>query len=58
MAQRKSWTQRLRDAWPPLAFGVAVFVLWWAVTALGLVPPFLIPSPASTYFDASFQPTA
>ena len=49
MAQKQSWTQRLREGWPPLAFGVAVFLLWWAVTAAGLVPPFLIPSPGDTW---------
>lgn len=40
---------RFQDVWPPLAFAVAVVVLWWAVTAVRLVPPFLIPSPGDTW---------
>ncbi|WP_370948551.1 ABC transporter permease [Amycolatopsis sp. cg5] len=37
-----------RRSWPPVALLVACFVLWWAVTAAGLVKPYLVPSPADT----------
>lgn len=45
----KSWAKSLQASGPPLAFGAAVIILWWAVTAAGLVPPFLIPSPGDTW---------
>ncbi|OYN99710.1 ABC transporter permease [Enemella evansiae] len=35
--------------WPPLAFAVAVLLLWWATTAAGLLPRYLVPSPADTW---------
>ena len=33
--------------WRPAAFLIALLTLWWAVTALGWVKPYLIPSPGS-----------
>lgn len=48
MAQRSAratWSA----AWPPLAFGAAVLILWWLVTETGLVPAYLIPSPSNTW---------
>ena len=33
--------------WRPAAFLIAVFILWWLVTAMGWVKPYLIPSPGS-----------
>ncbi|ALX65692.1 ABC transporter permease [Microbacterium sp. XT11] len=39
------WTHN----WHPIVFVVVVLVVWWAVTALGLVQPYIIPSPADTW---------
>jgi NitT/TauT family transport system permease protein len=48
---RPAGSSRLDDFldawWRPALFLVAVFVLWWLVTGLGLVKPYLIPSPVS-----------
>ena len=35
--------------WPPLVFAVAVLLLWWASTTAGLLPRYLVPSPADTW---------
>ena len=35
-------------SWHPVVFVVAVLILWWVVTAMKLVPPFIIPSPGDT----------
>lgn len=35
--------------WHPVVFVAAVLVIWWVVTALGMVPPFIIPSPEDTW---------
>ncbi|MDR2998237.1 MAG: ABC transporter permease [Microbacterium sp.] len=40
------WWQR---NWHPVVFVIAVLIVWWAVTALGWVPPYIIPSPADTW---------
>jgi len=36
-------------SWHPVVFVVAVLILWWVVTAMKLVPPFIIPSPGDTW---------
>ena len=33
--------------WRPAAFLIFVFIVWWVVTGVGLVKPYLIPSPVS-----------
>ena len=33
--------------WPSVASVLALLVLWWLVTALGLVKPLFVPSPQS-----------
>ena len=48
---------RIADAieawWRPVAFLLGVFVLWWVVTAMGWVKPYLVPSPVAV--AAEFQ---
>ncbi len=34
--------------WHPIVFAVVLIALWWAVTATGWVPAFIIPTPAAT----------
>lgn len=36
-------------SWHPIVFVAAVLILWWVVTALELVQPYIIPSPADTW---------
>lgn len=43
-------------SWRPIALLVALFVAWWAVTAAGLIEPYLVPSPGDT-FEAFAQRT-
>ncbi|MDZ5443655.1 ABC transporter permease [Micromonospora sp. 4G57] len=38
----------VRKTWRPAAVLVAIFVVWWAVTAANLVKPYLVPSPGRT----------
>jgi NitT/TauT family transport system permease protein len=38
----------LHRAWRPALLLAAVVVLWWGVTAIGLVPSYLVPSPSAT----------
>jgi NitT/TauT family transport system permease protein len=46
---------RVADAveawWRPAAFMVAMVALWWLVTAMGWVKPYLIPSPGSVVLE-------
>lgn len=48
---RRSWRTGLaalwQASWRPAIVLVGVFAVWWGVTALGLVPAYLIPSPAA-----------
>ncbi len=37
----------LRTVLPPVAFGVALVVLWQLVVSIGNVPPFLLPAPSA-----------
>ncbi|MCT9930761.1 ABC transporter permease [Planotetraspora sp. A-T 1434] len=43
--------------WRPVAVLAALFVIWWAVTAAGLIKPYLVPSPART-LDAVLSQSA
>jgi NitT/TauT family transport system permease protein len=58
--ERVSAGSRVADAveawWRPAAFMVAMVALWWLVTAMGWVKPYLIPSPGSVV--AEFQKDA
>ncbi|SEB42036.1 NitT/TauT family transport system permease protein [Paramicrobacterium humi] len=36
-------------SWHPIVFVVGVLVVWWLVTELGLVQPYIIPSPVDTW---------
>ncbi|MDT0158243.1 ABC transporter permease [Microbacterium sp. ARD32] len=36
-------------SWHPIVFGIVVLAVWWLVTALKLVKPFIIPSPGDTW---------
>ena len=49
---RPGFGERARGAasrsWRPVALLVACGVIWWAVTASGLVAPYLVPSPGAT----------
>lgn len=47
--RRTPQSDRLGKYWPPLAFGLAMVVLWWLATALEWVPEYLVPSPARTW---------
>lgn len=38
----------VQQSWRPVALLVACFVVWWAITAAGLVAPYLVPSPGTT----------
>lgn len=38
----------LEELWRPLLLLVVCVFVWWAVTALGLVKPYLVPSPGKT----------
>jgi NitT/TauT family transport system permease protein len=38
----------LQGTWRPVAVLVAIVVVWWAVTAAGMIKPYLVPSPAKT----------
>ncbi|MGN7977539.1 ABC transporter permease [Microbacterium sp. 22195] len=40
------WWQR---SWHPVVFVVAVLLIWWLVTAMKWVKPFIIPSPGDTW---------
>lgn len=40
-------------SWHPIVFVVVVLFLWWLVTAMKWVPPFIIPSPGDTWAAAS-----
>ena len=40
------WWQR---SWHPVVFVIAVLVVWWLVTAMKWVKPFIIPSPGDTW---------
>lgn len=40
------WWQR---SWHPVVFVVAVLLVWWLVTAMKWVKPFIIPSPGDTW---------
>src|SRR5690349_11414882 len=40
------WWQR---SWHPVVFVVAVLLVWWLVTTLKWVKPFIIPSPGDTW---------
>jgi NitT/TauT family transport system permease protein len=55
IVERSERPSRLRDAvdawWRPGAFLAALVVFWWAVTALGWVKPYLIPSPGSVVLE-------
>ena len=42
--------------WRPIAFLLALVLLWWLVTAMGWVKPYLVPSPGSVV--AEFQKDA
>lgn len=46
---RSRQSEQFSRYWPPLAFGVAVILLWWLATSLEWVPAYLIPSPSSTW---------
>jgi len=39
----------LARSWRPIVFAVVAFALWWVTTATGLLPPYLVPSPAETW---------
>lgn len=39
----------LYRAWRPALLLAAIVVLWWVVTAVGFVPPYLVPSPSATF---------
>lgn len=36
-------------SWHPVVFVIAVVLVWWLVTEMKWVPPFIIPSPADTW---------
>lgn len=46
---RNAWLR----SWHPLALVVALFIAWWAVTATGLAPAYIIPSPGDTWTAAA-----
>ncbi|HEY8340476.1 MAG TPA: hypothetical protein VIK95_11430, partial [Egibacteraceae bacterium] len=50
VARRRGLSSRLGDvvesSWRPLLLLVALVVAWWALSASGLVAPYLLPSPA------------
>jgi len=54
VAERRGPTpgERARDladrAWRPIGLLLACLTAWWAVTALGLIEPYLVPSPGTT----------
>ena len=48
-ASRRDPTRVVRQNWRPVVFVVALVLLWWAVTAGGLVPGYLVPSPGATW---------
>ena len=37
------------NSWHPIVFGIAVVAIWWLVTELGWVKPYIIPSPVDTW---------
>lgn len=37
------------NSWHPIVFGLAVVAIWWLVTELGWVQPYIIPSPIDTW---------
>ena len=39
----------LAHSWRPVVFALVAFALWWTTTATGLLPPYLVPSPAETW---------
>jgi NitT/TauT family transport system permease protein len=39
----------LNQAWRPAALLVAIFLVWWLITGLGWVEPYLVASPADTF---------
>jgi len=41
------------ESWRPLVFVAVVFVVWWFVTARGLVAPYVLPSPTDTWAAAT-----
>ena len=50
-AKPPAWASKLSDAvdawWRPAAFLFTLGLLWWLVTAMGWVKPYLVPSPGS-----------
>ncbi|MEV6603102.1 ABC transporter permease [Kutzneria sp. NPDC051319] len=47
-SQGLATTDVLQRAWRPASLLAGVVMLWWAVTAIGLVPAYLVPSPSAT----------
>jgi NitT/TauT family transport system permease protein len=46
-----AFTDAVEAWWRPVAFMVAMVALWWLVTAMGWVKPYLIPSPWSVVLE-------
>jgi NitT/TauT family transport system permease protein len=47
----------VQKTWRPAAILVAIFIVWWAVTAANLVKPYLVPSPGRTLDVVLAQPS-
>ncbi|MET8796965.1 ABC transporter permease [Nocardia sp. NPDC004568] len=45
------------SVWRPFALVAVLVVAWWAVTAFGLVEPYILPSPADTWRTAADNST-
>ncbi|WP_199546050.1 ABC transporter permease [Streptomyces sp. N35] len=46
---RERFADAAEKSWRPVALLLACFVAWWAIAALELVEPYLVPSPGNTF---------